>query len=59
MWSTYMKEAGEYDELMTNTRKADSVGLLVFVSIKPLILVIVTIISSDRSILRNCCHIPR
>jgi hypothetical protein len=43
MWSTYMKEAGEYDEVMTNSWKADSVGLPVFVSIYPLVLFIVTI----------------
>ena len=59
MWTTYMKEAGEYDKVMTSTWKADLVGLLVFVSINPLILVIVLIKSPDRSILRNRRHIPR
>jgi hypothetical protein len=41
MWSTYTKEAREYDKVMTNSWKADSMGLLVFVSINPLTLLIV------------------
>lgn len=32
MWSTYMKEAVEYDNFMTDGWREDAKGLLVFVS---------------------------
>lgn len=35
MWSAYMKEAEEYDRLMTDGWKDGAIGLLVFVSTDP------------------------
>jgi hypothetical protein len=37
MWSTYMKEAIEYDKFMTDGWREDAKGLLVFVSPSPLV----------------------
>jgi len=38
MWSTYMKEAIEYDKFMTDGwREEDAKGFLVFVSPSPLV----------------------
>lgn len=37
MWSTYMKEALEYDNLMTEAWREDAKGFLVFVSPRPLV----------------------
>lgn len=37
MWSTYMKEAGEYDKITTGAWKEDAKIFLVFVSRGPLI----------------------
>jgi len=37
MWSAYMKEAGEYDKIMTDAWKEDAKNFLVFVSRGPLI----------------------
>lgn len=35
MWSTYMKEAVEYDKITTDAWREDAKGLLVFVSPNP------------------------
>jgi len=37
MWSTYMKEVGGYDKIMTDAWKEDAKNFLVFVSRSPLI----------------------
>jgi len=37
MWSTYMKEAIEYDKFMANGWREDAKGFLVFVSPSPLV----------------------
>ena len=37
MWSTYMKEAIEYDKFMTDGWREDAKGFLVFVSPSPLV----------------------
>ena len=37
MWSTYMKEALEYDNFMTEAWREDAKGFLVFVSPGPLV----------------------
>ncbi len=38
MWSPYMKEAEEYDKLVTDVWKKDTNGVLIFVSLNPHIL---------------------
>ena len=35
MWYTYMKEAAEYDKVMTDAWREDAKGFLVFVSSSP------------------------
>jgi hypothetical protein len=37
MWSTYMKEAVEYDKFITDAWREDAKGFLVFVSPRPLV----------------------
>jgi hypothetical protein len=37
MWSTYMKEAIEYDKFMTDGWRDDAKGFLMFVSPSPLV----------------------
>ena len=58
MWSAYMKEAGEYDKLMTDGWKEDAIGHLVFVSTNTCCAVIMLIILSVWYILCNRRDLP-
>ena len=60
MWSTYMKEAGEYDKIMTGAWKEDAKIFLVFVSRRSLIqyVHIVVTTSKDQSFLLNRRRLP-
>ena len=56
MWPEYMKNIDDYDRRLTDGWKDEANGVLVFVSLRLLVLVsiTVTIWEPDRSFLRNC-----
>lgn len=60
MWTAYMKEAGEYDKIMTDAWKEDAKSFLVFVSRGPLIQCIHSgdNVKKDQSFLLNRRRLP-
>lgn len=60
MWSAYMKEAGEYDKIMTDAWREDAKGFLAFVSRCPLIQYVHSgdNVKKGQPFLLNRCRLP-